>query len=61
MHDRQTRYQTIEVHLRHAMEDARQMGDDFLVYLIEIALMETCMKTLPDPKTGGEARAREDC
>jgi|GEM_PF-1345391 len=61
MHDRQARYQTIEVHLRHAMEDARQMGDDFLAYLIEVALLETCMTTSQDPKSGGEARAREDC
>lgn len=61
MHDRQTRYQTIEVQLRDAMEDAREMGDDFLAYLIEIALMETCVTTSQDPKNGGEARAREDC
>jgi len=61
MHDRNTSYEIIEVNLRHAMEDARQIGDDFLAYLVEIALMETCMKTLQDPKIGGETRAREDC
>lgn len=61
MHDRKTSYEIIEVNLRMAMEDAKQIGDEFLVYLVEIALMETCMKTLQDPKTGGEARAREDC
>tara|TARA_R100000654_G_scaffold61676_1_gene88623 strand:+ start:394 stop:579 length:186 start_codon:yes stop_codon:yes gene_type:complete len=61
MHDRQTRYQTIEVNLRHALEDARQIGDDFLAYLIEIALLETRTTTSQEPKTGGEARARGDC
>ncbi|GAB5463360.1 hypothetical protein [Hoeflea alexandrii] len=61
MHDRHPSYEAIEVNLRMAREDAKQIGDDFLAYLVEIALMEACTRTLQDPKTGGEARARSDC
>lgn len=61
MDNTQTRYEVIEANLRMAMEGAKQIGDDFLVYLVEIALLETCMKTAEKPETGGETRARRGC
>jgi hypothetical protein len=57
MDNRQTRYETIEEHLRHAMQDAHQLGDGFLAYLVEIALLETCMKTVQEPEKRGETTA----